>query len=95
MSFMLLLCSLTALIERLSSSQIDELNEEKVNVERIRREAKLHEMPPILTRARPNVANRLACFGTAMCNNNIVISMGSNSCVNGSFERETDSNFSN
>ena len=65
MSLMLLLCPLTASIERLSSSQMDELNEEKTKVVRIRREAKF--------------ADRLACFGTAMCNNNIVISMGSTS----------------
>lgn len=89
--FILLLYYLTALIERLSS-QMDEENAKEL---RIRREEKFHEMPAIFTRARPNVVNRLACFGATMCNNNIVISVGSNSSVNGCFDRETDSNFSN
>lgn len=89
MSRMLCLCPLTASIERPSSSQMDKLNEERTKVVRIRREAKFLEKHAIFTRSGPNVADRLACFGTAMCNNNIVISMGSTSSLNGSFERET------
>ena len=68
MSLMLLLCPLTAWIERLSSFQMYELDEEKTKVVRIRREAKFLEKHAIFTRARSNVADRLACFGTAMCN---------------------------
>ena len=73
---------------------MDELHKEKTKVVRMRREARFHEMHAIFNRARPNLANRVTCYGTAMCNKNIVISMGSNSSLNGSFERETDSNFS-
>ena len=65
MSFLHLLYCLPASVERLSAFQIDELNEEKTKVVRIRSETKFHEMRAIFTRARPNVANRLACFGTA------------------------------
>lgn len=67
---------------------MNELNKENTEEVRIRREASFHEMHAIFARARPNVKNRLACFGTAMCNNNIVISLGSNSNLSGSFERE-------
>ena len=65
MSFLHLLYSLPALVERLSSFQIDELDEEKTKVIRIRSETKFHEMRDIFTCFRPNFANRLACFGTA------------------------------
>ena len=75
------------------SCLMDELNKEKTKVLRIRREAKFYEMHATFTRARPNVANRLACFGTAMCNNKIVISMGSNSSLNGSFKLISTSAF--
>ena len=61
MSFLHLLYTLTSSVERLSPFQMDELNEEKTKVLRIRREAIFHEMHAIFTRGGPNVANRLAC----------------------------------
>ena len=90
MSFLHLLYTLTASVERLSPFQMGDLSEEKTKVERIRREAKFHEMRAIFTRARSNVSNRLAC----MLRHSKVISMGLNSGLDGSFEKGTDSNLS-
>ena len=61
MSFLYLLYSLNALVEKLPPFQMDELNKEKTKVVRIRREARLHEMHAIFG-VRPNVANRVACL---------------------------------
>jgi len=44
-----LLYTLTASVERLSSFQMDELNNENTKVVKIRREAKFHEMHAIFT----------------------------------------------
>ena len=64
-SFLHLLYSLPASVERLSAFQIDELNEKKDKSSKNQKRNKFHEMRAIFSRARPNVANRLACFGTA------------------------------